>query len=152
MVVILEAIDAWLDGEAIDPLGYPRRCRRAIAALNRIGWHTFLQGYWTPEWSLLQDAHLKSNNTWTHQCNGQSWATHTITTIWDHIHKAWELHNDAVHVRDAKFEDLDLKNRTHFRIIRLHQRRRETMAIHRDYFFDDPDATLLATTLNFKRN
>jgi hypothetical protein len=26
------------------------------------------------------------------------------------------------------------------------------MAIHHDYFFDDPDATLLATTLNFQRN
>jgi hypothetical protein len=119
---------------------------------NRIGWHGFLQGYWTPEWSLLQDAHLQSNSTKTHQCTGQSWATLTITTIWDHMHKAWELHNDAVHVRDANFEDLDLKKHTHFRIIRLHQRRSDTMAIHRDYFFDDPDATLLATTLNFQRN
>jgi hypothetical protein len=26
------------------------------------------------------------------------------------------------------------------------------MAIHRDYFFDDADATLLATTLSFQRN
>jgi hypothetical protein len=26
------------------------------------------------------------------------------------------------------------------------------MAIHRDYFFDDPDATLLATALNFQRS
>jgi hypothetical protein len=44
MVIILKAIDAWLDGEAIDPLRYPRRWRRAITAQNRIGWHAFLQG------------------------------------------------------------------------------------------------------------
>jgi hypothetical protein len=30
--------------------------------------------------------------------------------------------------------------------------RRETMAIHSDYFFDNPDAILLATSLNFQRN
>jgi hypothetical protein len=152
MTVILEAIEAWLDGAAINPLGYPRRCRRAITTQNRIGSHAFLQGYWTPEWSLLQDAHLKSTKIWTHQCNGQSWASHTITTIWDNIHQAWTLHNDALHTRDAKFEDLDLKKRTQFRIIRLRQHRCETMAIHRDYFFDNPDAVLLATSLNFHHN
>jgi hypothetical protein len=69
MIVILEAIEAWLDGAAINPLGYPRRCRRAITAQNRIGWHTFLQGYWTPEWSLLQDAHLKSTKIWNATAN-----------------------------------------------------------------------------------
>jgi hypothetical protein len=42
--------------------------------------------------------------------------------------------------------------RTHFRIIRLHQRKPETMAIHRDYFFEDADAILLATTLTFQRS
>jgi hypothetical protein len=152
MTVILEAIKAWLNGAAINPLMYPRRCRQAIHAQNRIGWYAFLQGYWTPEWSLLQDAHLKSTKIWTHQCNGQSWASHNITTIWNNIHQAWTLHNDALHTRDAKFEDHDLKKRTKFRIIRLHQRRCETMAIHSDYFLEDPDAILLVTSPNFQRN
>jgi hypothetical protein len=37
MVVLLEATDAWLNGEAIDPCGYPKSCRQAIAAQTRIG-------------------------------------------------------------------------------------------------------------------
>jgi hypothetical protein len=40
-----------------------------------------------------------------------------IITIWKHIHNAWTLHNDAVHVIDGKLEDADLKERTHFQII-----------------------------------
>jgi hypothetical protein len=152
LVVLLECIDAWLDGEAIDPTGYPRICRRAITAQNNIGWHAFLQGYWTTAWSQLQDAHLKQTKRWTHKCNGRTWATRTITTIWKHIHAGWKIHNDAVHIRDAKFEDADLKQRTHFRIIRLHQRQTETLAIHREYFFEDVDTTLRITTLNFLRN
>jgi hypothetical protein len=64
----------------------------------------------------------------------------------------WTLHNDAIHVIDGKIEDVDLKKRTHFQIIRLHQRKPETMAIHRDYFFDDADAILLAMTLTFQCN
>jgi hypothetical protein len=34
----------------------------------------------------------------------------------------------------------------------LHQRRNETMTMHRDYFLDNPTATLTTTTLNFQRN
>jgi hypothetical protein len=45
MVVLLQCIDAWLDGEAIDLTGYPRYCQSTIKAQNRIGWHAFLQGY-----------------------------------------------------------------------------------------------------------
>jgi hypothetical protein len=77
---------------------------------------------------------------------------HYYYYLGQHSSGLWTLHNDAVHTRDAKFEDLNLKTRTQFRIIRLHQRRCETMAIHRDYFFEDPDAILLATSLNFQRN
>jgi hypothetical protein len=152
MTVLLECTEAWLTGEAINPADYPRYCQRAIQAQTRIGWHAFLQGYWTTEWALLQDAHLKYTRQWTHTCSGRTWATRTITTIWQHIHNGWTLHNDAIHVIDGKLEDADIKTRTHFRIIRLHQRRSETMAIHRDYFFDDADATLQATTLTFQRN
>jgi hypothetical protein len=152
MVVLLDAIDAWLDGEAIDPCGYPKSCRPAIVAQNRIGWHAFLQGYWATEWSLLQDAHLARNHTRTHTCTGQTWATPTIATIWDHLHTAWTLHNDTVHVRDTNFEDAEIKKRAHFRIIRLHQRKNETMAIHHDYFLDNLATTLSTTTLNFQRN
>jgi hypothetical protein len=155
MVVLLECIDDWLDGEAIDPAGYPQYCQSAVKAQNHSGWHAFLQGYWTTQWSLLKDAHLKQTKQtkrWTHKCSGRTWASHTITTIWKHIHNAWALHNDAVHIIDGKLEDADLKKRTHFRIIRLHQRKPETMAIHQDYFFDDADATLLTTTLTLQRN
>jgi hypothetical protein len=56
------------------------------------------------------------------------------------------------YAHDAKAEDIDLKKRTHFRIIRLHQCRKDTLSIHHEYFFDDPDAILLATTLTFQRN
>jgi hypothetical protein len=80
MVVLLDAIDAWLDGEAIDPCGYPKSCRQAIITQNRIGWLAFLQGYWATEWPLLQDAHLARTHTRTHTFNGQTWATRTITT------------------------------------------------------------------------
>jgi hypothetical protein len=88
----------------------------------------------------------------THRCTGQTWATHTITTLWDYVQTTWQLHNDTVHTHDAKTEDIDLKTRTHFRIIRLHQRRNNTMAMHHDYFVDNPTATLTTTTLNFQRN
>jgi hypothetical protein len=152
MVVLIECVDAWLDGEAIDPAGYPKHCQSAIAAQNKIGWPAFLRGYWTTQWSALQDAHLKKTATWTHKRNGRTWASHTITTIWKHLHAAWQLHNAAIHTHDEKIEDDDIKKRTRFRITRLHQRKYETMAIHRDYFFDDPDATLAATSLNFQRN
>jgi hypothetical protein len=81
------------------------------------------------------------------------WATRTITALWEYVHNAWTLHNDTVHAHDgAKTEDTDLKTWTQFRIIRLHQRRDETMAMHRDYFFEDPTTTLNTTTLNFQRN
>jgi hypothetical protein len=152
MVILLDAIDAWLDGKAIDPCGYPKSCRQAIITQNRIGWLAFLQGYWATEWSLLQDAHLARTHTRTHTFNGQTWATRTITTIWDHLHTAWTLHNDTVHVRDTNSEDADIKKRTHFRITRLHQRKNETMAIHHDYFLDNLATTLSTTTLNFQRN
>jgi hypothetical protein len=151
MVVLLECIYAWLDGEAIDSAGYTRYCQSAITAQNKIGWYPFLQGYWTNEWSLLQDAHLKHTQRWTHKCSGRTWASPTIFNIWKHIHNAWTLHNDAIHAINGKLEDADLKKRTHFRIIRLHQRKPETMAIHHDYFFEDADAILLATTLTFQR-
>jgi hypothetical protein len=36
-VVFLEAIEAWLDGERIDPRGYPRIYRAALTAQNLIG-------------------------------------------------------------------------------------------------------------------
>jgi hypothetical protein len=152
MVVLLECIEAWLVGDIIDPAGYPRICQRAITAQNIIGWHAFLQGYWTTEWSLLQDAHLKKSKSWTHKCSGRTWATRTITTLWNHIQTGWTIHNDAVHTRDAQFEDADLKKRAHFRITRLHQRQSETMAIHREYFFEDVDTTLRVSPLNFLRN
>jgi hypothetical protein len=152
LVVLLDCIGAWLDGDAIDPVEYPRLCCRAIIAQNRIGWHAFLPGYWTPEWSSLQDAHLKATEGWTHKCNGRTWATRTITTIWKHLHAAWTNHNDAIHALDAKYEDADLQKRTRFRIIRLHQRKTETMAIHQDYFFEDVDTTLRVTSLTFQRN
>jgi hypothetical protein len=59
-VVLIEAIEAWLDGERIDPCGYPRTYKAAIIAQNLIGWHSFLQGYWSSHLIQLQDAHLKS--------------------------------------------------------------------------------------------
>jgi hypothetical protein len=86
------------------------------------------------------------------RANGQTWVTRTITTFWSHIQVAWQLHNDALHAHNAKAEDIDLKKRTHFRIIRLHQRRKDTFPIHHEYFFENPDAILLATTLTFQRN
>jgi hypothetical protein len=70
----------------------------------------------------------------------------------DYVQTVWQIHNDTVHAHDAKTEDIDLKTRTHFCIIRLHQRRNNTMAMHRDYFFDNPTATLATMTLNFQRN
>jgi hypothetical protein len=152
MTVILEAISAWLTGDIIASTDYPPRCRRAINAQTTIGWHEFLPGYWAKEWSILQDAHLRKTSQWTHKCNGQTWATHTITTLWEYVHKAWTLHNDTVHAHDANTEDTDLQTRTQFRIIRLNQRRDKTMAVHRDYFFETPMTTLNATTLNFQRN
>jgi hypothetical protein len=148
-VVILEATTAWLhQGDTITPDDYPRRCCHVIIAQTAIGWHEFLQGYWAKEWSILQDAHLRQTLQWTHKCNGQTWATRIITTIWDYVQTAWQIHNDTIHAHDAKTEDADLKTRTHFRIIRLHQRRNDAMAMHRDYFFDNPTATLATTTLN----
>jgi hypothetical protein len=152
MTVILEATTAWLQGDTITPDDYPRRCHRAIIAQTAIGWHKFLQGHWAKEWYILQDAHLRQTSLWTHKCTGQTWATCTITTIWDYVQTAWKIHNDTIHAHDVKTEDTDLKTRTHFRIICLHQCHHDTMAMHRDYFFDNPTATLATTTLNFQRN
>jgi hypothetical protein len=89
--------------------------------------------------------------TRTHKCNGQTWATRTIAQIWDHLHNAWKLHNDTIHVRDKNYENAEIKKRTHFRITCLNQRKHETMAIHQDYF-DDFVTTLGTTNLNFQRN
>jgi hypothetical protein len=84
MTVILEAITAWLTGGTISSTDYPSRCRRAINAQTVIGWHEFLQGYWAKEWSLLQDAHLRNTSQWTHKSTSQTWATRTITTLWEY--------------------------------------------------------------------
>jgi hypothetical protein len=152
MTVILDAITVWLQDDSITPEDYPRRCRRAIIAQTAIRWHESLQGYWAHEWSILQDAHLRNTSKRIHTSTGQTWATRTITRIWDYVQAAWKIHNDNIHAQDAKTEDTDLKIRTHFRIIRLHQQQNETLAMHRDYFFDNPTATLDATSLNFQRN
>jgi hypothetical protein len=43
--VLVDVIEAWLDGEKINPCNYPRHYRSAIRAQEHIGWHEFLQGY-----------------------------------------------------------------------------------------------------------
>jgi hypothetical protein len=49
-VVLTNALEeAWLDGENIDPRGYPRKYQAALTAQNLIGWHFFLQGYWSSQ-------------------------------------------------------------------------------------------------------
>jgi hypothetical protein len=84
-VVLIETIEAWLDGERIDPRGYPRIYQAAITAQNLIGWHSFLRGYWSSHWVTIQDAHLKRVNEYSNKMTGKIWATRTIVHIWDHV-------------------------------------------------------------------
>jgi hypothetical protein len=44
-VVPTDALEAWLDGENIDPRGYPRKYQATLTEQNLIDWHSFLQGY-----------------------------------------------------------------------------------------------------------
>lgn len=152
-VVFMDAIEAWLDGERIDPRGYPRVYRAALIAQNLIGWHSFLQGYWSTYWIQLQDAHLKRHNQYSYKMTGHIWATRMIVHIWDSVQDGWKLHNDKVHGKNSSLEDADLRRRTIAKIITLHRERRNVLHDHVDHLFlTDLRTTLRTATLNYLRN
>jgi hypothetical protein len=70
-VVLADALEAWLDGENIDPRGYPHKYQAALTAQNLIGSHSFLQGYSSSQWISLQEAKLKTYQELLLQANWQ---------------------------------------------------------------------------------
>jgi hypothetical protein len=95
--VLIDIVEVWLEGEQIHPCNYPRIYRTAILAQQQIGWHAFLQGYWSTKWEYLQDAHLRHIKEYNNKMTGKIWATRIITTIWQQIFDGWEIHNTNVH-------------------------------------------------------
>jgi hypothetical protein len=149
----MEAVEAWLDGEHIDPRGYPRVYRAALTAQNLIGWHSFLRGYWSTYWIQLHDAHLKRTNQYSNKMTGKIWASRMILHIWDKVQEGWKLHNDKVHGKTTLLEDADLRRRTIAKIYTLHRMRRKVLHDHVDYLFlTDIRTTLRTATLNYLRN
>jgi hypothetical protein len=152
-VVLTEALKAWLDGERIDPRGYPRIYRTALTAQNLIGWHSFLRGYRSSHWIALQDAHLKRINEHSHKMTGTIWATRMIVHLWDPTQAGWKLHNDKVHGKNASIEDVDLRRRTIAKIYLLHSYRRKVITDHvKHLFLTDICTTIRTSTLQYLRN
>jgi hypothetical protein len=149
----MKAIEAWLDGERINPRGYPRIYHTALIAQNLIGWHSFLRGYWSTYWIQLQDAHLKRTNQYSHKMTGKSWATRMIVHVWDKLHDGWKLHNDKVHGKNTLLKDTDIRRRTIAKIYTLHRMRRTVLHDHDNHLFlTDICTTLRTATLNYLRN
>jgi hypothetical protein len=152
-VVLIEALEAWLDGERIDPRGYPSIYRAALTAQNMIGWHSFLRGYWSSHWITLQDAHLKRTHAYTHKMTGKIWATRIIVHIWDQVQAGWKLHNDKVHSKNATLDDADIRRRTIAKIYHLHRLRRKVLHDHIDHLFlTDVRTTIRTSTLKYLQN
>jgi hypothetical protein len=153
LAVLVDVVEVWLDGEQLHPCNYPRLYRSAITEQQQIGWHAFLQGYWSTQWEKLQDAHLRRIHEHNRKMTGKIWATRIISTIWQPIFEGWDLHNTHVHGNKQKTADLDLRRRIISKVYHLHSRRNEVLADHVDYLFlSDLKQTIRTTTMNFLRN
>jgi hypothetical protein len=151
--VLLDVVEIWLEGEQIHPSNYPRLYRTAILAQQHIGWHAFLQGYWSTQWEYLQDAHLRHIKEYNNTTTGKIWASRIITTIWQQIFDGWEVHNTNVHGKQQQHADIDLRRRIISKVYQLHSRRREVLVNHVAYLFlPDLRETIRTSTLQFLRN
>jgi hypothetical protein len=151
--VLVDVVEVWLEGEQIHPCNYPRIYRTAILAQQQIGWHAFLQGYWSTKWEHLQDAHLRHIKEYNNKMPGKIWATRIITIIWQQFFEGWEVHNTNVHGKQQQAADLDLRRRIISKVYHLHSRRREVLVDHVDYLFlTDLRETIRTSTLQFLRN
>jgi hypothetical protein len=152
LTVLVDVVEVWLDGEQINPCNYPRLYRSAITEQQQIGWHAFLQGYWSTQWEKLQDPHLRRIEH-NHKLTGKIWATRIISTLWQHIFEGWELHNTHVRGNKQKTADLDLRRRNISKVYHLLSQCNEVLADHVNYvFLSDLKQTIRTATLNFLRN
>jgi hypothetical protein len=152
-VVLTDALEAWLDGENIDPRGYPRKYQAALTAQNLIGWHSFLQGYWSSQWISLQEANLKQTKNYSYKVTGKISSSKLLTVIWEQILQGWTLHNDQIHGTNKKLADADLRKQTISKIFQLHQRRRDVLPDHASYLFlTNVYDTVRTASLQFMRN
>ena len=81
----------------------------------------------------------KSETTKTR--NGKLWVT--IARMFRLIKQVWKVHNETVHAKDSRGQDIDVTNRTKQKVLQLHELKNECLPVHRDqYFFTNVHETI----------
>jgi hypothetical protein len=144
MSVLIEALSTWFESTTITTDSVPPQCQPATHEQNELGWDSFVRGYWSTQWAILQHDDYRRKHLVDNTTLGTIWAHQLLTQIWTQIGIAWNLHNEHIHRKDAKVQDTDLRGRLILRITHLQDKRSQVLAIHRDTYF----MTDLANTLN----
>lgn len=81
---------------------------------RRIGWTSFIEGYWAKEWRLCQDQYLKQIKS---QRSSILWMSRVQRRIWIIAWNLWEhrnrhLHNDGKTIHSVELTSLDAEIRT----------------------------------------
>jgi hypothetical protein len=154
MSVIIDALSAWLQLTTIPTDSAPFQCRPAMHEQNYIGRDSFVRGFWSTQWAIIQHDDYKCKKRVDNNTLGQIWAHLLLTVLWTHIGMAWTLHSDHIHRKDVAHQDTDLCNQLMCRINHLHDKHSTVLVIHRDaYFMTDIDDTLTNTkSLTVLRN
>ena len=79
----------------------PAYLQPTVIVQNRLGWLSFLKGFWHKEWTFLQEEYYLTTNQRTNKMNGQTWGRSVLKTIWANMHLLWITYTHQLHKSTA---------------------------------------------------
>ena len=92
---IVAGLQAWRCNVPFDTHGtFSPLLQTAITQQNRIGWKSFIEGFWANKWKQHQEAYLLSIKS---QRSGSLWISKLQQRIWHIAWKLWDQRNNVLH-------------------------------------------------------
>jgi hypothetical protein len=145
-MILLSAMEAWLNDNPPDFSTYPSVYSNLIYQQTQIGWRQLFNGRISTKWSRLQDEYLQQQGQHNKKTTGQLWATNILSSIWEEWHLVWTIRNAVIHGHDQTSRNRIQQIEAEVEIRAIYNNRELLLPADQDHLFDDVDFHLSFST------
>ena len=110
---VIANLNSWHQHDVtITDHNYPPLLQEAIRQQARIGWQSFIEGFWSKHWRQHQQQYLTSINSqrssllWTSKLQRRIW--HIAWTLWDHRNQILHADGGSIHQYESTLLDQEI--------------------------------------------
>ena len=128
--IALEGINSFITQTDLPPSRYPDRYHLLLTTQSGIGWHNFLRGFVSNEWTRLHHQYLKTHSlpSTTHQ------SLTCLPLVLEHLYTIWKFRNQQRHSSTSTNHLSELTRQTHTQIKELYQYRTSVLPTDQHIF------------------